>query len=94
MGTKMLCLSTQFTEPEKQVLHSMGGGSGGQGRGRWACTGAEGKMLMAVREALNSCPPPPPPPPTSIRYPDELPFARLFDPDVEPKQGQLRTGQM
>ena len=35
-----------------------------------------------------------PPPPPSIRYPDELPFARLFDPDVEPRQGQLRTGHM
>ena len=54
-------------------------------------------MLMEVREALNSCPTPPPPPPpthTSIEYPDELPFARLFDPDVEPRQGQLRTGHM
>ena len=37
---------------------------------------------------------PTPPPPPSIRYPDELPFARLFDPDVEPRQGQLRTGHM
>lgn len=62
------------------------GGGGGRGRGRGARnTGPEGKMLMEVQETLNSSP-------LSIRYPDELPFARLFDPDVEPRQGRLSTG--